>query len=166
MRTAVVPCALGFVAVAATERGVCAIDLGEDPQTLRAAIRQRFKHASIDDESEGFELLVRTVVSLIADPGRLVDLPLDIQGTAFQRRVWEELQRIPAGRTASYAEIAERIGKPSAARAVGSACASNKIAVAIPCHRVLRSDGELNQYRWGIERKRELLRRESPDEKP
>ncbi|HET6421060.1 MAG TPA: bifunctional DNA-binding transcriptional regulator/O6-methylguanine-DNA methyltransferase Ada [Geobacteraceae bacterium] len=148
---------LGWVLVAATGKGVCAIDIGDDPETLRGRLLARFPRAELQENDPDFGKLVTQVIALLESPRSRADLPLDIQGTAFQRRVWMALRDIPAGTTATYTEIAERIGKPKAARAVAKACASNAIAVAIPCHRVLRGDGTLAGYRWGIERKRTLL---------
>jgi AraC family transcriptional regulator of adaptative response/methylated-DNA-[protein]-cysteine methyltransferase len=153
---------LGCVLVAATRRGVCAILMGDDPAALRADLKTRFPKAELIEPTPGFAELVAEVVRLVDDPrrGDALNLPLDIRGTTFQRRVWEALRAIPAGETASYAEIAQRVGSPHAVRAVASACAANKIAVAIPCHRVIAADGGLSGYRWGVERKRRLLERE------
>lgn len=162
IRFAVGPCSLGQVLVAATARGVCAILLGDDPDALVRDVQDRFPHAELSGGDPAFDQWVGQVVSLVEAPGRLHALALDIRGTAFQQRVWEALQRIPPGTTASYAEIASQIGQPSAVRAVAQACGANALAVAIPCHRVVRSDGALSGYRWGIERKRALLSRESP----
>lgn len=150
---------LGWVLVAATERGICAIDLDDDPALLKERLLERFPYAEFENDSDFWQWLDQ-VVAFLESPHEGFNLPLDIQGTAFQRRVWETLQDIPAGSTASYAEIAGQMGRPKAARAVAQACASNKIAVAIPCHRVVRSDGTLAGYRWGLERKRLLLERE------
>ncbi len=153
---------LGCVLVAATRRGVCAILMGDDPAALRADLKARFPKAALVEPTPGFAELVAEVVRFVDDPGRAdgLNLPLDIRGTTFQRRVWEALRAIPAGETASYGEIAQRVGSPHAVRAVASACAANKIAVAIPCHRVIAADGGLSGYRWGVERKRRLLERE------
>ncbi len=153
---------LGCVLVAATRRGVCAILMGDDPAALRADLKARFPKAALVDPAPGFAELVAEVVRFVDDPGRVegLNLPLDIRGTTFQRRVWEALRAIPAGETASYGEIARRVGSPHAVRAVASACGANKIAVAIPCHRVIAADGALSGYRWGVERKRRLLERE------
>lgn len=155
-------CSLGGVLVAATERGVCAILLGDDPAVLAKDLKARFPSARLVDPAPGFAEWVAKVVRFVDDPARAdrLDLPLDIRGTTFQRRVWEALQAIPAGRTASYAEVANRLGMPRAVRAVAGACAANALAVAIPCHRVVGSDGRLTGYRWGVERKRRLLERE------
>ena len=151
---------LGAILVARSQRGVCAISLGDDPDALLRELQDRFPRAELIGGDAGFERLVAQVVGLIEQPGIGIDLPLDVRGTAFQQRVWDALRKIPAGETASYAQIAQRIGAPKSARAVAQACASNTLAVAIPCHRVVRSDGALSGYRWGVERKRELLARE------
>lgn len=160
IRYAIGACWLGSILVAATDRGVCAILLGEDAHALASDLAQRFPKARLSRGEHGFEQWVAQVVSFVEEPARGLDLPLDIRGTAFQRRVWEMLRAIPAGETASYAEIAARLGKPSAARAVAGACAANPLAVAVPCHRVVASNGELAGYRWGVERKRRLIERE------
>jgi AraC family transcriptional regulator of adaptative response/methylated-DNA-[protein]-cysteine methyltransferase len=154
-------CSLGSVLVAAADRGICAILLGDEPSALVADLAARFRRAQlIAEPSLGMQ--IAAVVRLIDHPGAAAaSLPLDIRGTAFQRRVWEALRDIPAGNTASYGEIARRIGKPHAVRAVANACAANPLAVAIPCHRAVGSDGALTGYRWGIERKRTLLENES-----
>ncbi len=161
IRFAVGQCSLGAILVAASERGVCAILLGDDPGMLVRDLEDRFPRAELLGGDAGFEQLVATVVGFVEAPGRGLALPLDVRGTAFQQRVWQALREIPAGATASYAEIARRIGAPQAVRAVAGACAANALAVAIPCHRVVRSDGGLAGYRWGIERKRVLLEREA-----
>lgn len=155
-------CSLGCVLVAATERGVCAILLGDDPATLLTDLKTRFPKARLSNPEPGFADWVEVVVRFVDNPARVegLQLPLDIQGTAFQRRVWEILREIPAGKTLSYAEIANRLGKPSAVRAVAGACAANTLAIAIPCHRVVASNGKLSGYRWGVERKQRLLERE------
>ena len=155
-------CSLGGVLVAATERGVCAILLGDDPAVLVMDLKARFPKARLVEPDPGFADWVAKVVRFVDDPTRAegLDLPLDIRGTAFQRRVWEALRAIPAGRTASYAEVAGTLGMPRSVRAVAGACAANALAVAIPCHRVVGSDGRLTGYRWGVERKRRLLERE------
>lgn len=153
-------CALGRVLVAATERGICAILLGDDEAALRRDLEARFSKAEIVAGDADFAATVSAVVSLVEAPGAALDLPLDIGGTAFQQRVWQALRRIPAGTTATYAEIAEAIGAPAAVRAVAMACGANALAVAIPCHRVVRSDGALSGYRWGTARKAALLARE------
>ena len=152
---------LGAILVARSQRGVCAISLGDDPEALLRELQDRFPRAELIGGDAGFERLVAQVVGLIEQPNIGIDLPLDVRGTAFQQRVWQALRQIPSGETASYAQIAQRIGSPKSVRAVAQACASNTLAVAIPCHRVVRSDGALSGYRWGVERKRELLSRES-----
>lgn len=153
-------CALGALLVARSVRGLCAIALGEDPEALLRELQQRFPRAELIGGDAEFERWMAQVAGFVEAPRIGLDLPLDIQGTAFQQRVWEALRKIPPGRTASYAEIAAAIGQPNAARAVAAACAANPLAVAIPCHRVVRSDGGLSGYRWGVERKRALLERE------
>lgn len=161
MRFAVGECSLGAILVAATGIGVCAILLGDDPDTLLRNLQDRFPRTELIGGDSDFEQWVARVVGFVETPARGLDLPLDIRGTIFQRRVWQALREIPPGSTATYAEIAKRIGSPKAARAVAQACAANTIAVAIPCHRVIRNDGKLSGYRWGIERKRALLIREA-----
>ncbi|MBY6264478.1 bifunctional DNA-binding transcriptional regulator/O6-methylguanine-DNA methyltransferase Ada [Azospirillum sp. 412522] len=164
IRFAVGVCSLGSVLVAATGRGVCAILLGDDPEMLLRDLQDRFPNAELIGGDSDFEATVARVVGLVEAPGTTgFTLPLDIGGTAFQQRVWQALRAIPAGRTASYAEIAAAIGEPAAVRAVARACGANPLAVAIPCHRVVRSDGSLSGYRWGVERKRDLLNRESKE---
>jgi AraC family transcriptional regulator of adaptative response/methylated-DNA-[protein]-cysteine methyltransferase len=160
IRFAVAECSLGSVLVAATDVGICAILLGDDPDALGRDLQDRFPTAELVGGDAGFEGLVAKVIGFVEAPRLGLDLPLDIAGTAFQRRVWQALREIPPGATASYAEIAARLGAPAAARAVARACAANAIAVAIPCHRVVRNDGALSGYRWGVERKRALLARE------
>ena len=160
MRFAVGKCSLGSVLVAATDKGVCAIFLGDDPDFLTRNLQDRFPKAKLIGGDEKFERWVAEVVGLVERPALGFKLPLDIRGTAFQMRVWEALRQIPPGSTANYAEIAKQIGQPTAARAVAQACGANPIAIAIPCHRVVRTDESLSGYRWGIERKAELLKRE------
>lgn len=160
IRFAIGQCALGALLVAQSERGMCAILLGDEPEALRDDLRQRFPQAELIDGDADTERLLAQVVAFVEAPRLDLDLPLDVRGTAFQQRVWQALRAIPAGSTVSYAELAERIGAPKAVRAVAGACAANALAVAIPCHRVVRSDGGLSGYRWGVERKRALLERE------
>jgi AraC family transcriptional regulator of adaptative response/methylated-DNA-[protein]-cysteine methyltransferase len=160
IRFAVGECSLGAILVAATSKGVCAIQFGDDPDALVRSLQDRFPKAHLIGADHDFERLVANVVGLVEAPGRRIDLPLDMRGTAFQQRVWEALREIPPGSTATYAEIAARVGNPKAVRAVAQACASNAIAVAVPCHRVVRTDNKLSGYRWGAERKRALLDRE------
>lgn len=161
IRFAISTCSLGAILVAQSMRGVCAILLGDDPAMLVHDLQNRFSAAHLMGADAGFEQLVTKVLHFIETPKLGIDLPLDVRGTAFQQRVWQALREIPAGQTASYTDIAQRIGAPKAARAVASACAANPLAVAIPCHRVVRSDGSLSGYRWGVERKRALLEREA-----
>lgn len=161
---AIAQTSLGALLVARSARGVCAISLGDDPDALLRELQDRFPRAELVGGDPGFERLVAQVVGLIAQPGIGHDLPLDVRGTAFQQRVWQALRRIPPGQTASYADIAARIGSPKAVRAVAQACAANTLAIAIPCHRVVRSDGALSGYRWGVARKRALLEREATNE--
>jgi AraC family transcriptional regulator of adaptative response/methylated-DNA-[protein]-cysteine methyltransferase len=161
IRFAVGECSLGSILVAKSEKGVCAVEFGDDPGKLVRNLQDRFPKARLIGADSAFEQLVATVVGFIEEPALGLDLPLDVRGTAFQQRVWQALRTIPAGETVSYAQIAERIGSPKAVRAVARACASNTIAVAIPCHRVVRTDGGLSGYRWGVERKRALLEREA-----
>lgn len=160
---AVGECSLGSILVAKSAIGICAILLGDDPDALLRDLQDRFAQATLIGGDAGFEKVVAKVVGLVEAPALGLDLPLDVRGTAFQQRVWRALQEIPAGKTASYTEIAQRIGSPKSVRAVAQACGANPLAVAIPCHRVVRTDGALSGYRWGIERKRALLRRERPD---
>ncbi|MDT8896450.1 bifunctional DNA-binding transcriptional regulator/O6-methylguanine-DNA methyltransferase Ada [Halomonas sp. I1] len=160
IRFAVGECSLGSVLVACSTRGVCAILLGDAPAPLVRDLQDRFPRAELTAGGDDFKDWIARVVGLIDDPALGTELPLDIRGTAFQQRVWQALREIPAGSTASYTKIAERIGSPAAVRAVARACAANPLAVAIPCHRVVRRDGDLSGYRWGIERKRTLLDRE------
>lgn len=161
IRFAVGQCSLGAILVASSGKGVAAILLGDDPDALLRDLQDRFPKASLVGGDRAYESLVARVVGLVEAPGLGSDLPLDVRGTAFQQRVWQALRDVPAGRTATYAEIARRIGAPKSVRAVAGACAANALAVAIPCHRVVRSDGALSGYRWGVERKRALLEREA-----
>lgn len=160
IRFAVGQCALGAILVAQSRLGLCAILLGDDPDRLVRDLQDQFPRAELIGGDAGFEGLVAQVVGFVEAPAIGLDLPLDVRGTAFQQRVWQALRDIPPGTTASYAEIATRIGAPKAARAVARACGANPLAVAIPCHRVVRRDGDVSGYRWGVARKRELLRRE------
>lgn len=161
IRFAVGQCSLGAILVAQSQRGICAILLGDDPDRLVRDLQDQFPKAEIIGCDDAFEQLIAQVVGFVEAPSIGLHLPLDVRGTAFQERVWRALREIPPGSTASYSEIAERIGSPKAVRAVAQACATNHIAVAIPCHRVVRRDGDLAGYRWGVDRKRELLRREA-----
>jgi AraC family transcriptional regulator, regulatory protein of adaptative response / methylated-DNA-[protein]-cysteine methyltransferase len=161
MRFAIGDCSLGSILVAASNKGISAIFLGDDPDDLLRTLQDRFPKANLIGGDRVFEEVVAKVVGLIEEPATSFDLPLDVRGTAFQHRVWQALRDIPAGTTATYSEIAKRIGMPKAMRAVAAACAANKLAVAIPCHRVVRNDGSLSGYRWGVERKRTLIAREA-----
>ena len=163
IRFAVGDCSLGSVLVAASDRGVCAILLGDDPAVLVRDLQDRFPRADLIGGDAAFEQVVAAVVGCVEAPGRGLHLPLDIRGTAFQQRVWAALRAIPYGQTMSYTEVARAIGQPKSVRAVAQACGANALAVVIPCHRVVRTDGALSGYRWGIERKAELLRRERDD---
>ena len=161
IRFAVGECSLGSILVAASDRGICAILLGDDPDALARDLQDRFPNACLIGGDPEFEQWVAEVVGFVEAPQLGLALPLDVRGTAFQQRVWRALSEIPPGARASYAEIARRIGAPRAVRAVAKACAANPLAVAIPCHRVVRRDGALSGYRWGVERKRALLAREA-----
>ena len=161
IRFAIGQCTLGAILVAASPRGVCAIALGDDPEQLAHDLQNRFPHARLIGAERDFEDWVARVVGFVEAPGSGLELPLDIRGTAFQQRVWQALRAIPPGTTLSYTELARRLGVPQSCRAVASACAANPLAVVIPCHRVVRNDGALAGYRWGIERKRALLDREA-----
>jgi AraC family transcriptional regulator of adaptative response/methylated-DNA-[protein]-cysteine methyltransferase len=160
IRFAIVQSYLGWVLVAVTDRGICRIDFDDSREILRNRLKNTFPKAKLVADNPDIDDIVVQTIAFLEAPEEGLNLPLDVQGTAFQHRVWTALQRIPSGKTASYGEIARRIGDPKAARAVAGACASNPVAVAIPCHRVVKSDGKLGGYRWGIERKRALLERE------
>jgi AraC family transcriptional regulator of adaptative response/methylated-DNA-[protein]-cysteine methyltransferase len=161
IRFAIGECSLGSILVAATDKGVCSILMGGDPDALVRQLQDRFSKAELIGGDAAFEKLVAKVIGFVEQPRIGLDLPLDVQGTAFQQRVWRALRKIAVGKTASYGDIAARIGQPNATRAVAQACAANTLAVAIPCHRVIRTDGNLSGYRWGVQRKRALLERES-----
>jgi AraC family transcriptional regulator of adaptative response/methylated-DNA-[protein]-cysteine methyltransferase len=161
IRFALGQCSLGAILAAQSQRGICAILLGDEPDALLRDLQDRFPKAQLIGGDAGFERCMAQIVGLVEAPAIGLDLPLDVRGTAFQERVWRALRDIPPGATASYAQIAARIGAPKAARAVALACAANPVAVAIPCHRVVRRDGDIAGYRWGVARKRELLRREA-----
>jgi AraC family transcriptional regulator, regulatory protein of adaptative response / methylated-DNA-[protein]-cysteine methyltransferase len=160
IRFAIAECSLGSILVASSEKGVCAILMGDDPDALARDLQDQFPKAYLIAGDEKYEKLVAKVIGFVEAPRIGLDLPLDIRGTAFQQRVWKELQRIPAGTTASYSEVAKRIGFPNSARAVAQACGANALAVAVPCHRVLRNNGDISGYRWGVDRKQALLTRE------
>ena len=161
IRFAVGECSLGSILVAQSEHGICAILLGDDPNELARDLQDRFPNANLVGGCRDFERTIAAVVGFVEAPHLGLHLPLDIQGTAFQQRVWQALQAITPGTTASYTEIAKQIGAPKSVRAVAGACAANALAVAIPCHRVVRNDGGISGYRWGVERKRTLLEREA-----
>jgi AraC family transcriptional regulator of adaptative response/methylated-DNA-[protein]-cysteine methyltransferase len=161
IRFAVGKCSLGSILVAATDKGICAIEFDDDPTVLIQSLQDRFPKAELIGADRSFEKLVAQVVGAVEIPQRAGKLPLDVWGTAFQERVWQALRKIPAGKTATYSEIARAVGAPSSTRAVANACGANPVAIAIPCHRVVRTDGSLGGYRWGIERKEILLERES-----
>ncbi|NPD17401.1 bifunctional DNA-binding transcriptional regulator/O6-methylguanine-DNA methyltransferase Ada [Xinfangfangia sp. D13-10-4-6] len=161
IRFAVGATSLGAILVAQSDRGICAITLGDDPDRLVRDLQDRFPRAVLIGGDADYETLVAQVVGFVEAPGIGLTLPLDIRGTAFQERVWQALRQIPPGQTATYTDIARLIGEPKAVRAVAQACGANKLAVAIPCHRVVRHDGTLAGYRWGVERKRALLEREA-----
>ncbi len=160
MRAVVTHCSLGHVLVAATARGVCAIAFGDSAAALFEELRVRFPRAIVGPSDAALEALAKRVVALIDATEVASSIPLDLMGTAFQQKVWRELRKIPLGETYTYAQLAERIGAPRAVRAVGSACGKNPVAVVVPCHRVVRTDGELGGYRWGLDRKRKLLAKE------
>lgn len=162
---AVAQSSLGAVLVAASPLGVCAIALGDDADALTRELQDRFPRAELVGGDTDFERLVAQVVSLVEMPSQPHTLPLDIRGTAFQQRVWQALRDIPPGQTVSYTELAERIDAPASVRAVARACAANTLAVAVPCHRVVRLDGSLSGYRWGVARKQALLAREAQDDR-
>jgi len=153
-------CVLGTVLVARTERGVCAILLGDDPQELERDLRQRFPHDDVCNAYVGLEPLVSEVARFLAAPGTRLDVPLDLRGSELEMRVWNALREIPPGTIETYSDVALRLGAAATAKEVGEACAANPLAVAVPCHRVLRKDGGLGGYRWGLRRKRALLERE------
>jgi AraC family transcriptional regulator of adaptative response/methylated-DNA-[protein]-cysteine methyltransferase len=160
IRFAVGECSLGSVLVARSPKGVCAILLGDDPDALVRDLQDRFPRATLVGGDTAFEQTVAMVIGFVERPATGLRLPLDVRGTAFQQRVWQALREIPVGQTATYSEIAARIGAPNAARAVAQACGANALAVAIPCHRVVRTDGSLSGYRWGVARKQSLLDKE------
>ena len=161
IKFAVGECSLGSILVARSQRGVCSVLLGDDPEELVRDLQDRFPRANLLGGDRDFEKIVADVVGFVEQPGIGFELPLDVRGTAFQQRVWQALTEIPPGQTASYKEIAQRIGAPKSVRAVAAACGANRVAVAIPCHRVVRNDGALSGYRWGVERKRALLEAEA-----
>ena len=157
IRFAAGECSLGSILVAASDLGICSIALGNDPDTLVRELQDRFPNAELIGGDPQFERMVARVVAFVENPSAGLELPLHVQGTAFQQRVWKALCDIPCGATCSYAELAQKLGQPNATRAVAAACAANTLAVAIPCHRVVRTDGSISGYRWGIQRKEKLL---------
>lgn len=159
----IVSCYLGYLLVATTEKGICSVKLGDTTEELESILYQEFPQAKLVFDSENHQDWVGTILKFIDGNQPHLDLPLDLRGTVFQKQVWEALRKIPYGETRTYKEIANQIGKPKAVRAVGYACGANKTALIVPCHRVIRSDGSLSGYRWGIERKRKLLNQESHD---
>ncbi len=163
IRFAVGSCSLGAVLVARSERGICAVLLGEDPDALVSDLQDRFRQAELMGGGPEFEDVVAQVAGLVDDPRTGDSLPLDLRGTAFQQRVWAAMRAVPSGTTTTYARLAEAIGMPTASRAVGAAVGANPVAVAIPCHRVIRTDGTIGEYRWGVERKRALMAREAAE---
>lgn len=160
LKTGVARCPLGFVAVAMSERGLCALAFGDTAKAARESVQSRFPKAKLTDAADDLQPVLSRVVGLIDEPSGMFDLPLDIRGTAFQERVWQALRKIPAGRTRSYGEVARSIGQPGASRAVAQACGANRIAVVIPCHRVVAGDGRLGGYHFGVKRKSALLAKE------
>jgi len=155
------PCSLGRVLVARTSRGICAIALGDDDDALIADLTRQFARADVARDDAGLQTALKAVLALVDDPALAFDLPLDVRGTAFQKRVWTALRAVPPGAPVHYGDVARAIGAPKSARAVGAACGANTLALAIPCHRVVGGDGSLTGYRWGTERKRALLAREA-----
>ena len=163
LKAAVARCSLGFVGIAMSERGLCALAFGDSAKAAREAVQERFPKAQLIDADGALSGAIARVVALVEEPAGAFDLPLDIRGTAFQERVWQALRKIPAGETRSYAAVAKTIGEPSATRAVANACGANKIAVAIPCHRVVASDGAIGGYAFGVKRKKVLLAKEAAE---
>ncbi|NOT41554.1 MAG: bifunctional DNA-binding transcriptional regulator/O6-methylguanine-DNA methyltransferase Ada [Alphaproteobacteria bacterium] len=163
LKAAVARCSLGFVGIAMSERGLCALAFGDSAKAAREAVQARFPKARLVDADGSLSAALARVVALVEEPAGAFDLPLDIRGTAFQERVWQALRKIPAGETRSYSAIARAIGKPTAQRAVAQACGANKIAVAIPCHRVVASDGGVGGYAFGVKRKKVLLDKEAAE---
>ena len=166
IRFAVGQSSLGAILVACSAKGVASIALGDDPEALVKHLQTRFPKAQLIGGDENFESLIARIVGFVEAPAIGLDLPLDIRGTVFQQRVWQALQQIPLGQTLSYAELAQKIGAPKATRAVAGACAANNLALAIPCHRVIRNNGAISGYAWGIDRKQKLLDRERQSRAP
>ena len=157
---AIVPSPLGRLLVAATARGLCAVRFGESALELERELREEFSAAEVGRNDAALQRYLQPLLASLRGENVTMDLPLDVRATAFQKKVWDALREIPAGETRSYSEVARAIGDPKAVRAVATACASNPVALAVPCHRVVRSDGELAGYRWGIDRKKKLLQQE------
>ncbi len=157
---AVIESSLGWLLVAATERGICSVMLGDSESELLGELQQEFPRARIERDEQHLQVQVEALLACLAGQQPHLSMPLDVQGTAFQLRVWQELRRIPSGEKIAYSELAERIGRPRAVRAVARACASNPVAILTPCHRIVRLNGDLGGYRWGLERKRRLLEAE------
>ncbi|WP_108125605.1 bifunctional DNA-binding transcriptional regulator/O6-methylguanine-DNA methyltransferase Ada [Saccharospirillum mangrovi] len=155
------PCHLGWVGLVASERGICGLELADDAEAVLARLRSTFAKAELIAAGDAFDELLAQVVAFLAAPQTEWSLPLDIQGTAFQCQVWQALRTVPVGQTLSYSELATRLGRPEASRAVAGACAANKLAVVVPCHRITRADGDISGYRWGVQRKRRLLDQEA-----
>jgi len=160
IRFAIGQCSLGLLLVAISHQGVCAIALNDDAEILAQALHQWFPQAQMNATDTQLQHVLATLLQYVENPRQSIDLPLDIRGSAFQKQVWQALCQIPTGSTASYSDIAQRIGVPKAVRAVAGACAANRLALLIPCHRVVKVNGDISGYRWGVERKAELLRRE------
>ncbi|MDZ8186869.1 MAG: methylated-DNA--[protein]-cysteine S-methyltransferase [Nostoc sp. ChiSLP02] len=158
---AIAPCTLGYLLVATTQKGICAVRLGDRPEKLKQTFTEEFHQAHIVRDDETHQDWIHTILNLMVGGKAHLDLPLDVRGTAFQKQVWQALQKIPYGQTRTYTDIAREIAKPQAFRAVANACGANPVALIVPCHRVLRSDGSLGGYRWGIERKQKLITQES-----
>jgi AraC family transcriptional regulator, regulatory protein of adaptative response / methylated-DNA-[protein]-cysteine methyltransferase len=156
---------LGTILVAATEKGVCSVKLGDAPATLREALAAEFSEADLVEDAPGLQSVKEKILAFVAGQGSLARVPVDVRGTVFQRRVWDELRRIPSGETRTYSAIARAIGAPAAVRAVGSACGANPVALVVPCHRAIRADGGLGGYAWGLPRKKRLLELEKQKKK-
>ncbi|MEO1764453.1 MAG: methylated-DNA--[protein]-cysteine S-methyltransferase, partial [Cyanobacteria bacterium J06629_18] len=157
------PCSMGYLLVATTEQGICSVKLGDTKEELESVLYQDFYQAELIFDSETHQNWVKSILNFIDGNEPHIDLPLDIRGTAFQKQVWEALKKIPYGETCTYKDIANQIDKPQSVRAVGNACGANPVALIVPCHRVVKNDGGLGGYRWGIERKKKLLNQESVD---
>jgi AraC family transcriptional regulator, regulatory protein of adaptative response / methylated-DNA-[protein]-cysteine methyltransferase len=158
--SSVVACSLGYLLVATTAKGICSVKLGDRPKELIQTLTEEFQQATIIRDDQRHQDWIKKILNLITGTESNPDLPLDIRGTAFQQQVWQALRKIPYGETKTYSEIAQDLGKPKAVRAIGNACGANPVALIIPCHRVVRNDGSLGGYRWGIERKQQLIEQE------